>query len=105
MTTPDRSTSALGAILDLLAAAAGAALPLYAAVADWQRLSTYTPGPPASEAEFYTVMGCVVLAIIVAKMLRRIPIVRHVVPFAVGMALSLVATSILSVAIYYAGGQ
>lgn len=100
MTTPDRA-SASGAILDLLAAAAGAALPLCAAVADWQRLSTYTPGPPASEAEYYTVLVGVVLAIIAVPLLRRIPIIRHVVPFAIGMALSLVATSILSVAIYY----
>ena len=100
MTTPDRA-SASGAILDLLAAAVGAALPLCAAVADWQRLSTYTPGEPASEAEYYTVLVGVVLAIIAVPLLRRIPIVRHVVPFAIGMALSLVATSILSVAIYF----
>ena len=100
MTTPARAFTS-GAILDLLAAAAGAALPLCAAVADWQRLSTYTPGEPASEAEYYTVLVGVVLAIIAVPLLRRIPIVRHVVPFVIGMALSLVATSILSVAIFY----
>lgn len=88
---------------DLISAAAGATIPICAGLYDTS-LYAYTPGSsPASEAEYYTVLGGVVVAVIIMIVLRRVPGGRYVVPLVASFFASIFVLSAASVALYYAG--